>query len=262
MGVEGFVSIGLADAPKHAVPYGVGMHSTCHHTWNFLCVFVHMGSSYMGLSCTDLSYKSLYYVGFSTWVCPVWVWPTRACLSYMGLSYMGLSYKGSSYMGLSYMGLSFVGLSYMVLPSTGLYKVGLSHMSLSYMGLSYMCMSYMGLSYMGPCPLSQAPSPILQVGSQQTGTAPVTAQVTPPTCRALPHVPTVPPIHGAARPQQSWRCPKALLQAVPSSMAHPQPHMGTQLDPLCPSDNGAVIWEHTSNEVREERGGSTKQPLR
>ncbi|XP_052555594.1 B-cell antigen receptor complex-associated protein beta chain isoform X10 [Tympanuchus pallidicinctus] len=49
-------------------------------------------------------------------------------------------------------------------------------MGLSYTGLSYTGLSYTGLSYTGPCPLSQAPSPILQVGSQQTGTAPVTAQ--------------------------------------------------------------------------------------
>lgn len=45
--------------------------------------------------------------------------------------------------------------------------------------------SYMGLSYMGSWPLSQGPSPVLQVGSQQTGTAPGAAQVTSQTHWAL-----------------------------------------------------------------------------
>lgn len=193
------------------------MHSTCHPIWDFLRVFVNMGLSDIVLVLCRLLHMGLSRMGFS-----------HKGLSYISLFHMGLSYKGSSYMGLSYMGLSFMNLSYKFLSTslsyTGLYYMGLSYVSFSYMGLSYkglsymslsytrmsyMGLSYMGLSYTDPCPLSQAPSSILQVGSQQTGTAPVTEQVTPPTCQALPRVPTVPPIHGAAHPPAELEVPQS-----------------------------------------------------
>lgn len=58
---------------------------------------------------------------------------------------------------------------------------------------SHLEMSSVGSSYRSPWPVSQSPSPVLQVGSQHSGTAPVTAQVTSQTRWALSCVPRVPP---------------------------------------------------------------------
>lgn len=102
-------------------------------------------------------------------------------------------------------------------------------------GTTYTGLSYTGLSYMSSWPLSEGPS-VLQVGRQQTRTAPSAAQVTSQTHRALPYLcpqgPSRPRwlCHEGAAPLRSWRCP-ITHRPSPSQRRFPGCHLLRGISP-------------------------------